>query len=67
MYTFICLLLIGAGGGLAYIFPYEANPGKAVLAIILIGLGLFLLIFRGKDAVHVGKAADIASWWWFGR
>ncbi len=67
MYTFICLLLIGSGCGLFYFFPYEAHPGKAVIAIILIGMGLFLLIFRGKDAAHVGKAADTASWWWFGR
>lgn len=64
MYIFICFLLICSGGGILYVFPYESHPGKAVVAIILIRTGLFLFLYRGKDAARVGRDADLLSRWW---
>jgi hypothetical protein len=65
MYNLLCFLMIAAGGALLYIFPYQQNPGKAVCAGILIGLGLFLLLFKGKGADNVRRFSESAnSGWW---
>ena len=64
MYVFICLVLMSSGGGILYFFDHAQHPLIAVLAIFMLGLGAFLLAFRGKDADAVGRAADSIKGWW---
>lgn len=68
MYITICLLFAGAGSAMLYAFPYEQNPGKTVLAIVLIAVGLFLFVFRRRGAGDVKDAAEALNnpfWpWW---
>lgn len=67
LYNLICLAMIGSGAGILYRFDYMEHSGKAVLAIALIVIGLFLLLYKGKGAGTVGRHAETASdlfWWW---
>ena len=65
-YNLVCLVMIGSGAGILYIFDYTEHSGKAVAAIALIVLGLFLLIFKGKSGDKVADSMETLnhSWWW---
>lgn len=67
LYNLICLAMIGSGVGVLLKFDHLQHSGKAVMAIALIAIGLFLLVFKGKGAVHVGRHMEHANdflWWW---
>lgn len=66
LYNLICLAMIGSGTLILYKFDYLEHSGKAVLAIALIVIGLFLLLYKGKGAGTIGRHAEAANdfWWW---
>lgn len=65
LYNLICLAMIGSGAGILLKFDHLEHSGKAILAIALIAIGLFLLVYKGKSADKVGRHLNhINNWWW---
>ena len=62
-YHLVCLIVIGSGVGILSWVGGIQHPLATVAAIALIALGLFLLIFKGRDAHKVHDAIETSRWW----
>lgn len=60
-YLAICFFLVLAGSALLFLTDKDTNPGTMIVAIALIAVGLFLLLFRRKGAQDVTDAAEAVN------